>query len=80
MIWTVTLSLGPGMTGIWSDDRGEAWGMTYSEEKKVNRVRKGPIMAIMIFLGLWIVGISLGEPARVMELAAQVCLSCIGLD
>ena len=53
--------------------------MTYSEDKKVHRVRKGPIMALMFFLVLWFVGIALGEPERVMELARQVCLSCIGL-
>lgn len=53
--------------------------MTYSEEKKVHRVRKGPISAIMFFLVLWCVGVALGEPLRVVELAAQICLSCIGL-
>lgn len=53
--------------------------MTYSEEKKVHRVRKGPIMAITFFLLLWFAGIALDEPGRVLELARQVCLSCIGL-
>lgn len=53
--------------------------MTYSEEKKVHRVRKGPILVIMFFLVLWFVGIAFDEPGRVMELARQVCLSCIGL-
>ncbi len=53
--------------------------MTYSEERKVHRVRKGPIVVVMVFLLLWFAGIALGEPSRVLELAAQVCLSCIGL-
>lgn len=53
--------------------------MTYSEEKKTHRVRKGPILVIMFFLVVWFAGIALGEPERVVELARQVCLSCIGL-
>lgn len=53
--------------------------MTYSDEKKVHRVRRGPLVAILFFLLLWFVGVALGEPVRVMELAGQVCLSCIGL-
>lgn len=53
--------------------------MTYSEDKKVHRVRKGSFAVVMFFLLLWFVGIALGEPDRVMELARQVCLSCIGL-
>ena len=53
--------------------------MTYSEERKVHRVRKVPIVVVMLFLVLWFVGIALGEPGRVLELATQVCLSCIGL-
>lgn len=53
--------------------------MSYSEEKKVHRVRKEPVLVLMLFLALWIIGIALGEPDRVMELARQVCLSCIGL-
>lgn len=53
--------------------------MTYSEEKKVHRVRRGPIVVIMSFLLLWFVGVALDEPNRVVELAARVCLSCIGL-
>jgi hypothetical protein len=53
--------------------------MTFSEEKKVHRVRKGPLVVVMFFLLIWFVGIALGEPDRVVELAAQVCLSCIGL-
>lgn len=53
--------------------------MVYSEEKKVNRVRRGPIAAIVVFLVCWFIGVALGEPFRVVELAGQVCLSCIGL-
>lgn len=53
--------------------------MTYSEEKKLHRVRRSPFVVIMFFLLLWFVGVALDEPNRVVELAAQVCLSCIGL-
>ncbi|NTV12643.1 MAG: hypothetical protein HGA96_01720 [Desulfobulbaceae bacterium] len=53
--------------------------MTYSEDKKIHRVRHAPIAALLFFLVLWFTGIALGEPDRVMELARQVCLSCIGL-
>jgi len=53
--------------------------MTYSEERKTHSVRKWPVVMVMFSLLLWFVGIALGEPGRVLELATQVCLSCIGL-
>jgi hypothetical protein len=42
-------------------------------------IRKAPFAAILFFLILGIVGISLGEPARVLEQARQICFSCIGI-
>ncbi len=42
-------------------------------------IRKAPFIVIFIFLVLGAVGISLGEPSRVLEQAKQICLSCIGI-
>jgi len=53
--------------------------VTYSEGRKVHRVRKKPIVVVMLLLLVWFAGIALNEPGRVLELASQVCLSCIGL-
>ena len=44
-----------------------------------HRVRVAPFVAIFIFLVFGAIGISLGEPSRVLEQATQVCLSCIGI-
>ena len=46
---------------------------------KPAQIRKAPFVAIFIFLVLGAVGISLGEPSRVLEQATQICLSCIGI-
>ncbi len=43
------------------------------------QIRKTPFIAIFVFLALGAVGISLGEPSRVLEQATQICLSCIGI-
>jgi len=43
------------------------------------QVRWVPFVAIFIFFVLGAVGISLGEPSRVLEQATQICLSCIGI-
>jgi hypothetical protein len=43
------------------------------------KIRIAPFVAIFIFLALGAVGISLGEPSRVLEQAKQICLSCIGI-
>jgi len=42
-------------------------------------IRKAPFVVIPIFLLLWMIGVAAGEPARVLEQAVQVCLSCIGI-
>jgi hypothetical protein len=43
------------------------------------KIRKLPFIVILFFLALGAVGISLGEPSRVLDQAKQICLSCIGL-
>lgn len=52
--------------------------------KKINKhvksnIRIAPFVAIFFFLLLGVIGISLGEPSRVLEQASQICLSCIGI-
>ena len=58
--------------------------VNFDMAKKKNKVVKqkiriAPFMIILIFLILGAVGISLGEPSRVLEQATQICLSCIGI-
>ena len=48
-------------------------------KKKTFRMRKAPFVLLGIFLALWLVGISVNEPTRVMEQAKSICLSCIGI-
>lgn len=43
------------------------------------KVRKAPFVVILIFVILGAIGISLGEPSRVLQQATQICLSCIGI-
>jgi len=43
------------------------------------RLRKTPFVLLGIFLLLWIIGISLNEPQRVLEQAKSICLECIGI-
>ncbi|WP_167320701.1 CD1871A family CXXC motif-containing protein [Desulfocapsa sulfexigens] len=43
------------------------------------KIRKAPFITIFVFLVLGAVGISLGEPSRVLEQATRICLSCIGI-
>ncbi len=47
--------------------------------KKKFKPRKTPFVLIGIFLLLWMAGIALGEPTRVIEQAWSVCLECIGI-
>jgi len=42
-------------------------------------VRKTPFLVILAFTILGLIGISTGEPQRVLEQAIRVCLSCIGI-
>ena len=43
------------------------------------KIRKAPFIVISIFLILGAIGISFGEPSRVLDLAKQICLPCIGI-
>ncbi len=43
------------------------------------KLRKTPFILLGFFLLLWLVGISLGEPTRVLEQAKSICLECIGI-
>jgi len=47
--------------------------------RKKRPIRKAPFVVISIFLIFWMIGVATGEPARVLEQAIQVCLSCIGI-
>jgi len=52
---------------------------TSREPRKKRPIRKAPFVVIPSFLFLWMIGVATGEPARVLEQAMQVCLSCIGI-
>jgi len=58
----------------------ESFDMAKKNSKAVKqKVRIAPFVIIFIFLILGAVGISLGEPSRVLQQATQICLSCIGI-
>lgn len=42
-------------------------------------MRKTPFLLILFFLGLFLIGILLNEPMRVLEQARIICLECIGI-
>lgn len=46
--------------------------------KKV-KLRRMPFVLLVFFLFLWLFGVTLNEPARVLEQAKTICLSCIGI-
>ncbi len=43
------------------------------------RMRRAPFSLLGLFLVLWMIGISLNEPTRVLEQAKSICLECIGI-
>jgi len=47
--------------------------------KKKFKARKTPFILIGFFVLLFIIGITVGEPSRVLEQAKSICLSCIGI-
>jgi len=47
--------------------------------QKTRKLQKTPFVLLGIFLLLWIIGISLNEPLRVLEQAKSICLDCIGI-
>lgn len=46
---------------------------------KQPKLRKAPYFVLSFFLLLWIAGVVSDEPARVLEQAVRICLSCIGI-
>ena len=47
--------------------------------KRKFKARKAPFILIGFFLLLFLIGIAVGEPLRVLEQAKSICLSCIGI-
>jgi len=47
--------------------------------KEGRKIRKAPFAVLSFFLLVWLIGVATGEPARVLEQAIQICLSCIGI-
>lgn len=47
--------------------------------KKKFTPRRTPFFLLAFFLLLFLAGIALGEPTRVLEQAWTICLSCIGI-
>lgn len=42
-------------------------------------LRRAPLVLLFLFLLLFLVGIAVDEPGRVLEQARSICLSCIGI-
>ncbi len=47
--------------------------------KKTFKARKAPLVLIGLFILLFLIGIAVEEPIRVLEQAKAICLSCIGI-
>ena len=47
--------------------------------KKKNKLRKAPFILLGFFLALWLIGVTLNEPGRVLEQAKSICYNCIGI-
>jgi hypothetical protein len=41
--------------------------------------RRVPFVLLAVFLVLFVLGVTLGEPESVLEKAVAICLSCIGV-
>ncbi len=48
-------------------------------KQKKFKLRRTPFVLLGIFLLLWLIGVSLNEPTRVLEQAKSICLECIGI-
>ncbi|MDX9841359.1 MAG: CD1871A family CXXC motif-containing protein [Desulfobulbus sp.] len=63
--------------------RGPAAGQTPSppgrRPTRRHGLRRTPLFLLLFFLLLLMIGIAVGEPARVLEQARTVCLECIGV-
>lgn len=53
--------------------------MCSKKKNKQHQIKNAPFILLTIYVLLWIAGVATGEPARVLEQASQVCLSCIGI-
>jgi hypothetical protein len=42
-------------------------------------LRTTPLVLLLVFLALLLIGIAVDEPARVLEQARSICLGCIGI-
>jgi hypothetical protein len=47
--------------------------------RKKIKLRRMPFVLLVFFLMLWVIGVTLNEPSRVLEQAKTICLSCIGI-
>ncbi len=47
--------------------------------KEKKKIQKIPFILLVFFLTLWMIGLAVGEPTRVLEQAKSICLSCIGI-
>jgi hypothetical protein len=47
--------------------------------KEQFRLRRAPFILLAVFLLIWLIGIGLNEPTRVLEQAKSICLECIGI-
>jgi len=43
------------------------------------KLRMSPFILLFFFIALWMIGLALGEPSRVLEQAKSICLDCIGI-
>jgi hypothetical protein len=43
------------------------------------RLRRTPLVLLVVFLTLFLLGVALDEPLRVLEQARSICLECIGI-
>ncbi len=42
-------------------------------------LRRTPLVLLVVFLALFLLGVALDEPLRVLEQARSICLECIGI-
>jgi hypothetical protein len=47
--------------------------------RKKTKIRRMPFVLLIFFLLLWVAGVTVNEPARVLRQAKIICLSCIGI-
>lgn len=48
-------------------------------KRKHFKLRRAPFILLGFFLLLWLIGVGLNEPGRVLEQAKSICYSCIGI-